>query len=69
MVNEPKCQLCSSDLVKESNVSILNQAGLVVDYFLAWVCKNCGSVWPIAAQSHGIIKQWNPLWQNGERAE
>ena len=69
MAKEPKCQLCSGELVKESNVSIQDQAGLTVDYFLAWVCKDCGSAWPIAAHRKGIIKNWNPLWQDGKRAK
>ena len=69
MIEEPHCQLCSGVLARESNVQIETGGANTLCYSLAWVCKNCGTAWPIGLKGGGLLKAWNPIWANGKRFE
>jgi hypothetical protein len=69
VAKEPRCQLCSGMLSKESNVWMQTGGTNTLCYSLAWVCNDCGATWPIGLAGGGLFKSWNPLWANGKRSE
>lgn len=64
---EPTCPLCSVALVKEADVWVQTGGSNCITYSLAWVCKNCGTTWPIGLKGGGLLTSWKPVWENGQR--
>ena len=69
MKREPICVLCSGALVKESDVWIQTSGSNTLCFSLAWVCKECGTSWPIGLKAAGLVKRSKSMWENSKRAE
>ncbi len=69
MFQEPHCPLCSADLVKETDVWTQRSGQMAPSYAQAWVCKNCGTAWPIGLKGGSALrpKAWKAIWAKGKR--
>lgn len=67
MAKEPACSLCTGALAKESDVWVQTGGSNTIQYSLAWVCKNCGTAWPIALKGGGLLTSWKQVWEGGQR--
>ena len=68
MANDPQCSLCQGRLVREKKVSVA-VVRTPMTYALAWVCRDCSAVFPIALGSGGIFRKPKPLYEHGQRHE
>ncbi|HEX8915840.1 MAG TPA: hypothetical protein VF796_26025 [Humisphaera sp.] len=53
--------------MKESDVWVQTGGANCMAYSLAWVCKNCGTTWPIALKGGGLFTGWKQAWDGGKR--
>ncbi len=65
MPSEPRCSLCSGELVKEKSVVIA--LGGVFAYTQAWVCTHCSAAFPIAVGQKTFASEFEPLYADGNR--
>jgi hypothetical protein len=61
-VKEPTCSLCQGSLTQERAVQ-----GEMFSYTLAWVCKDCSAVFPIAVGTGKVLGKPKPLYTGGKR--
>ena len=64
MSSEPRCSLCSGQLVKETGVVV---AVSLLSYAQAWVCTQCSAAFPIAVAHKSVLGQFEPLYTDGKR--
>jgi hypothetical protein len=63
MATEPKCSLCTGQLVREREVAVGHDQA---ELSLAWVCTQCSAAFPIAVRQ-SIMRSFDPLYADGKR--
>lgn len=65
--DQPMCCLCQGPLRRQKKVPVQPGGRIAIYYALAWVCTNCSAAFPIALGKGGIVRNAEPMFEEGKR--